>query len=100
MFFVCTPALLLHSLVTSDLSVVFSSTLVIAGGLCVGHRCGLSAHRGLAAPADSRTDHRRIVVVVCEQRQPRLPIAIFVLDDASFIARCYCSRSSSTRRSR
>ena len=40
--------------------------------LCVGHRCGLSAHRGaVAAPADSRTDHRRIVVVVCEQRQPR-----------------------------
>ena len=31
-FFVCTPALLFASLVTTDLSVVFSSTLVIAGG--------------------------------------------------------------------
>lgn len=31
-FFVCTPALLFHALVTSDLRAVFSSTLVIAGG--------------------------------------------------------------------
>ncbi len=31
-FFVFTPALLFHSMVTSDLSVIFSATLVIAGG--------------------------------------------------------------------
>ncbi len=86
-FFVCTPALLIHSLATSDLSVVFSSTLAIASAsaLIVGATYALIARLWL---------HRAIPEVVIGALSSSyvnsvnlgLPIAIFVLDDASFIA--------------
>ncbi|MGW0038173.1 AEC family transporter [Gordonia sp. NPDC003376] len=86
-FFVCTPALLIYSLITTDLSVIFSSTLVIAGGsaLAVGALYFLIATLVL---------HRQTPEVVVGALASSyvnsvnlgLPIAIFVLDDASFIA--------------
>ncbi|GAC70411.1 AEC family transporter [Gordonia soli] len=86
-FFVSTPALLFYSLVTTDLSVIFSSTLVIAGGcaLAIGAVYAVIArlwlHRTIAeltigAMASSYVNSVNL----------GLPIAIFVLDDASFIA--------------
>ncbi|MFT4395949.1 AEC family transporter [Gordonia lacunae] len=86
-FFVFTPALLFHSMVTSDLSVVFSATLVIAGG---------SAFlMGVVYVVIARLWLRRAVPELVigglsasyvNSVNLGLPIAIFVLDDASFIA--------------
>lgn len=86
-FFVCTPALLFYSLVTSDLSVIFSSTLVIAGSsaLAVGLTYVLIARLWL------RRELPELVIGGLSSSYVNsvnlgLPIAIFVLDDASFIA--------------
>ncbi|MBD0862271.1 AEC family transporter [Gordonia sp. zg691] len=86
-FFVFTPALLFHSMVTSDLSVIFSSTLAIAGGSAV--------LMGVIYVAVARLWLRRPVPELVigglsasyvNSVNLGLPIAIFVLDDASFIA--------------
>ena len=86
-FFVCTPALLLHSLVTSDLSVVFSSTLVIAGGCAsaIGVAYLLIVGLWLRRPIPELTIGALSSSYV-NSVNLGLPIAIFVLDDASFIA--------------
>ncbi|WP_055475344.1 AEC family transporter [Gordonia sp. HS-NH1] len=86
-FFVFTPALLFHSMVTSDLSVIFSATPVIAGG---------SAFlMGAVYVVIARLWLRRAVPELVigglsasyvNSVNLGLPIAIFVLDDASFIA--------------
>lgn len=86
-FFVFTPALLFHSMVTSDLSVVFSATLVIAGGTAF--------LMGVVYLVIARLWLRRAVPELVigglsasyvNSVNLGLPIAIFVLDDASFIA--------------
>ncbi len=86
-FFVCTPALLFHSLLTTDLSVVFSSTLLIAA---VG-----ALSTGLIYALIARFVFRRQVpeLVIGSLASSYvnsvnlgLPIAIFVLHDASFLA--------------
>ncbi|ALG83870.1 AEC family transporter [Gordonia phthalatica] len=86
-FFVCTPALLIHALATSDLSAVFSSTLAIASAtaLIIGAVYALLAKfwLGRAVP--------EMVIGALSSSYVNsvnlgLPIAIFVLDDASFIA--------------
>ncbi|MFW0791327.1 AEC family transporter [Gordonia sp. CPCC 205333] len=86
-FFVCTPALLFHSLLTTDLSVVFSSTLVIAGAsaLIIG------ALYAVIATFVLRRAVPEVVIGALSSSYVNsvnlgLPIAIFVLDDASFIA--------------
>ncbi|MGB3699089.1 MAG: AEC family transporter [Gordonia sp. (in: high G+C Gram-positive bacteria)] len=86
-FFVCTPALLIHSLATSDLSVVFSATLAIASAsaVVVGGAYALIAKLWL------RRAVPEIVIGALSSSYVNsvnlgLPIAIFVLDDASFIA--------------
>lgn len=86
-FFVCTPALLFTSLVTSDLAVIFSGTLVIAGGsaLIVAIAYLLIARLWL------RRKVPELVIGALSSSYVNsvnlgLPIAIFVLDDASFIA--------------
>lgn len=86
-FFVFTPALLFHSLVTSDLSVVFSSTLVIAGG---GALIIATAYL-LIAKLTLRRGIPELVIGALSSSYVNsvnlgLPIAIFVLDDASFVA--------------
>ncbi|MCF8570269.1 AEC family transporter [Gordonia sp. HY002] len=86
-FFVCTPALLVHSLATSDLSAVFSSTLAIASisALSVGLVYLVVARLWL------RREIPELVVGALSSSYVNtvnlgLPIAIFVLDDESFIA--------------
>lgn len=86
-FFICTPALLVHSLATSDLSAVFSSTLVIAaiGAVSVGLVYLVVARLWL------RRQIPELVVGALSASYVNsvnlgLPIAIFVLDDESFIA--------------
>lgn len=86
-FFVCTPALLFHALVTSDLRAVFSSTLVIAGGtaLIIGVAYVLVARLWL---------HRAVPELVIGALSSSyvnsvnlgVPIAMYVLEDRSFIA--------------
>ncbi|MEE3849161.1 AEC family transporter [Gordonia sp. LSe1-13] len=86
-FFVCTPALLFHALVTSELSVIFSKTLVIAGGsaFTIGIVYVITArlwlHRSVPELAIGGLASSYVNSV-----NLGLPIAIFVLDDASFIA--------------
>lgn len=87
-FFVCTPALLLHSLITSDLSVIFSRTLVIAAASALS--IGL-VYLLLARFVLRRREIPELVVGALSSSYVNsvnlgLPIAIFVLDDASFIA--------------
>lgn len=86
-FFVFTPALLFHSMVTSDLSVVFSSTLVIAGGSAFL----IGALYVVVAKLWFRRAVPELVIGGLSSSYVNsvnlgLPIAIFVLDDASFIA--------------
>ncbi|MGV9857614.1 AEC family transporter [Gordonia sp. NPDC003425] len=87
-FFVCTPALLFHSLVTADLSVIFSTTLLIAGGsaLIVG-----AVYIGVARLLLRRRSIPELVIGALSSSYVNsvnlgLPIALFVLHDASFIA--------------
>jgi len=86
-FFVFTPALLFHSLVTSDLSVVFSSTLVIAGG---GALIIATAYLVIAKLTLRRGIPELVIGALSSSYVNSvnlgLPIAIFVLDDASFVA--------------
>lgn len=86
-FFVCTPALLFHSLLTTDLSVVFSSTLVIAGvsALAIGAVYALLA-RTLLRRAVPESTIGALSSSYVNSVNLGLPIAIFVLHDASFIA--------------
>ncbi len=86
-FFVCTPALLFHALVTADLREVFSSTLVIAGGtaLCIGLLYAVLARAWL------RRDTPELVIgALCSSYVNSVnlgvPIAMYVLHDRSFIA--------------
>lgn len=86
-FFVCTPALLIHSLATSDLSVIFSPTLAVASASAVI----VGAAYALIAWLWLRRDVPEIVIGALSSSYVNsvnlgLPIAIFVLDDASFIA--------------
>ncbi|MFT4043255.1 MAG: AEC family transporter [Gordonia sp. (in: high G+C Gram-positive bacteria)] len=87
-FFVCTPALLFHSLVTSDLSVIFSSTLVIAGGSALA--IGLIYLVFAPMIVGARDIPERIIGALSSSYVNSvnlgLPIAVFVLKDASFIA--------------
>ncbi|NMO00539.1 AEC family transporter [Gordonia sp. TBRC 11910] len=86
-FFVCTPALLFHSLLTTDLSVVFSSTLVVAAvsALTTGAVYALLArlllHRDVPEAMIGALSSSFVNSV-----NLGLPIAIFVLHDASFLA--------------
>ncbi|GAC01596.1 putative AEC family transporter [Gordonia namibiensis NBRC 108229] len=86
-FFVFTPALLFHSLVTSDLSVIFSSTLVIAGGsaFLIAGIYLVIAKLWLRRPVPELVIGSLASSYV-NSVNLGLPIAIFVLDDASFIA--------------
>ena len=86
-FFVCTPALMITSLSSNDLSVVFSSTLAVAAITAVA--------TGALYFAVVRLVWRRAIpdAVIgalsssyVNSVNLGLPIAIFVLDDASFIA--------------
>ncbi|MFT4201643.1 AEC family transporter [Gordonia sp. (in: high G+C Gram-positive bacteria)] len=86
-FFVCTPALLFHSLVTADLRDVFSSTLVIAGGtaLTIGLLYAVIARLWLhRSPADLMIGALSSSYV--NSVNLGVPIAMYVLDDRSFIA--------------
>lgn len=88
-FFVFTPpALLFHSLVTTDLSVVFSSTLVIAGGsaMLMGVIYLVIAKLWLRRPVPELVIGGALSSSYVNSVNLGLPIAIFVLDDASFIA--------------
>ncbi|MBM7367412.1 AEC family transporter [Gordonia hydrophobica] len=86
-FFVCTPALLIHALATSDLSVVFSPTLAVASvsavavGLCYALLARLWLRRAIPEIVIGALSSSYVNSV-----NLGLPIAIFVLDDASFIA--------------
>ncbi|WP_341257945.1 AEC family transporter [Gordonia malaquae] len=86
-FFVCTPALLMHSLATSDLSVVFSPTLAVASvsALMMGLIYLIVARFWLRRPIPEVTIGALSASYV-NSVNLGLPIAIFVLDDASFIA--------------
>jgi malonate transporter len=86
-FFVFTPALLFHSMVTSDLAVIFSSTLLIAGGSAFL----MGAVYVVVAKLWLRRQIPELVIGGLSASYVNsvnlgLPIAIFVLDDASFIA--------------
>lgn len=86
-FFVATPALLFYSLVTTDLSTIFSSTLVIAGGSALAIGLLYLATAALVL----RRDTPELVIGALSASYVNsvnlgVPIAIFVLDDASFIA--------------
>ncbi|GAA1481459.1 AEC family transporter [Gordonia sinesedis] len=86
-FFVCTPALLFHALATTDLSVIFSPTLVIAGtsALAIG-----ALYAVIAWTLWRRAVPELVIGALASSYVNSvnlgLPIAIFVLDDASFIA--------------
>lgn len=86
-FFVCTPALLVHSLATSDLGVVFSPTLAIAAvsALSIGAVYALIARLWLRR-ALPETTIGALSASYVNSVNLGLPIAVFVLDDASFIA--------------
>ncbi len=86
-FFVLTPALLFNSLATTDLSVIFSPTLVIAGGsaLVVGLIYFVLARTVLHREIPEATIGALSSSYV-NSANLGIPIAIFVLDDASFVA--------------
>ncbi|MFM9379307.1 AEC family transporter [Gordonia sp. VNK21] len=86
-FFVCTPALMIHSLATNDLSVVFSSTLAVAAStaVIVGALYVAIAWFWLRRPIPELVIGGLSSSYV-NSVNLGLPIAIFVLDDASFIA--------------
>ncbi|MFT3715952.1 MAG: AEC family transporter [Gordonia sp. (in: high G+C Gram-positive bacteria)] len=86
-FFICTPALMIHALATNDLSVVFSSTLAIAAAAAfsIGIVYALIA-RFVLGRAIPETVIGALSSSYVNSVNLGLPIAIFVLDDASFIA--------------
>ncbi|MFW0795665.1 AEC family transporter [Gordonia sp. CPCC 205515] len=86
-FFVCTPALLFVSLVTTDLSAIFSTTLIIAGGSALL----IAAIYVVIARLWLRHEVPELVIGGMASSYVNsvnlgLPIAIFVLHDATFIA--------------
>lgn len=86
-FFVCTPALLFSSLAKADLADVFSTTLVVAGGsaFIVGALYFAIARLVLRRQAPEATIGALSASYV-NSANLGIPIAIFVLDDASFVA--------------
>lgn len=86
-FFVCTPALMITALATNDLSVVFSSTLVVAAvsAFAVG-AVYFAAVRLIWRRAVPEATIGALSSSYVNSVNLGLPIAIFVLDDASFIA--------------
>ncbi|GAC57472.1 putative AEC family transporter [Gordonia hirsuta DSM 44140 = NBRC 16056] len=86
-FFVCTPALMITSLTTNELSVVFSSTLAVAAtsAVAVG-ALYFAVVRLLWRRAVPEATIGALSSSYVNSVNLGLPIAIFVLDDASFIA--------------
>ncbi|ORM30213.1 AEC family transporter [Williamsia sp. 1135] len=86
-FFVCTPALLFSSLAKADLADVFSTTLVVAGGsaLLIGAIYFVIARWLLKRQVPEATIGALSASYV-NSANLGIPIAIFVLDDASFVA--------------
>ncbi|MBT0566583.1 AEC family transporter [Williamsia sp. CHRR-6] len=86
-FFVFTPALLFHSLSTTDLGAIFSPTLVIAGGsaFIIGAVYFVIARVVLAREIPEATIGALASSYV-NSANLGIPIAIFVLDDATFVA--------------
>lgn len=86
-FFVCTPALMITSLSTNALSTVFSPTLVVAAAaaLAVGAAYFGTVRLLWRRPVPEATIGALSASYV-NSVNLGLPIAIFVLDDASFIA--------------
>ncbi|MFT3659899.1 MAG: AEC family transporter [Gordonia sp. (in: high G+C Gram-positive bacteria)] len=86
-FFVCTPALMITSLSSNDLSVVFSPTLAVAAisAVTVG-----AVHFATVRLVWRRAVPEAVIGALSSSYVNSvnlgLPIAIFVLDDASFIA--------------
>ena len=86
-FFVFTPALLLHSLSTTDVAQIFSTTLVIAGGsaFAVG-----AVYFALARTVLRRQIPEAVIGALSSSyvnsANLGIPIAIFVLKDATFVA--------------
>ncbi|QKT06437.1 AEC family transporter [Gordonia sp. X0973] len=86
-FFVCTPALLFSALVAADLRQVFSSTLVIAAGTALT----IGLVYALAARLWWRRAVPELVIGALSSSYVNsvnlgVPIAMYVLDDRSFIA--------------
>ncbi len=86
-FFVATPALLFDSLATADLSVIFSPTLAVAAATAIA--------LGIVYFTIARTVLRRAVpestvgalaASYVNSANLGIPIAVFVLGDASFVA--------------
>ena len=86
-FFVATPALLFDVLATSDLSVIFSPTLAVASAtaLAVGLIYILVAKVWLHRPVPELTIGALSASYV-NSANLGIPIAVFVLGDASFVA--------------
>jgi malonate transporter and related proteins len=86
-FFVCTPALLFSSLAKADIADVFSTTLVVAGGsaLIVG-ALYFTIARLLLRRAVPEATIGALSSSYVNSANLGIPIAIFVLDDASFVA--------------
>lgn len=86
-FYVCTPALMITSLTTNDLSVVFSSTLAVAAISAIATG---ALYFAVVTLVWRRTVPEAVVGALSSSYVNSvnlgLPIAIFVLDDASFIA--------------
>ena len=86
-FFVATPALLFESLASSDLSVIFSPTLAVAAvtALTVGALYMVVARVWLRRPLPELTIGALSSSYV-NSANLGIPIAVFVLGDASFVA--------------
>lgn len=86
-FFVATPALLFVSLASSDLSVIFSPTLAIAAAtaVAVGALYAAVARLWLHRPLPELTIGALCASYV-NSANLGIPIAVFVLGDASFVA--------------
>ncbi|MFE7416579.1 AEC family transporter [Rhodococcus sp. NPDC057529] len=86
-FFVATPALLFESLASSDLSVIFSPTLAVAAAtaLTVGALYMVVAKLWLHRPLPELTIGALSSSYV-NSANLGIPIAVFVLGDASFVA--------------
>ncbi len=86
-FFVCTPALMITSLSTNSLSAVFSSTLAVASAAAVTvGAVYFAVVRLLWRRAIPEAVIGALSSSYVNSVNLGLPIAIFVLDDASFIA--------------
>lgn len=86
-FFVATPALLFDSLATTDLSVIFSPTLAVASvtAFTLGTVYFVVARTALHRPVPESTVGALAASYV-NSANLGIPIAVFVLGDASFVA--------------